>query len=94
MRRQHLCNLLLAVVLFAFLSVFSTAATHFHKSEKAELACPICHLAGHQSLSAHIPALLPVVDCLVRLLLREPLGSASIVSAHLTRLPPSRAPPR
>jgi len=80
-------------VLIAFLSVFSTALTHFHKTEKAELACPICHLAGHQSVTSHVPVLQLVVDCIFRLLHRAPLKATAPASASSARLPPSRAPP-
>lgn len=52
---------LVAAALVCVVGVFSIALTHHHKSEKAELSCPVCQVLAHGIPAPAKPNLAPAL---------------------------------
>ena len=85
---------LLVFALATFLSVLSTALTHFHKNASEDLDCPICHVFGHQGLDCPNPDVSISAGLVLWFILSCLILSAGVISVSPERRPPSRAPPR
>ena len=53
---------LVVAALVCMVGIYSIALTHHHKTEKAELACPVCQVMAHGAPSLLKPNLTPVVS--------------------------------
>ncbi|MEW5792561.1 MAG: hypothetical protein ACOY4L_01120 [Pseudomonadota bacterium] len=80
--------------LLCFLGFYSLGALpHKHTSVLGELDCPVCHVAGHQSLDTPSTAgSMPTVVMVFLLLLALPGLAVVVVTRPISR-PPGRGPP-
>lgn len=80
--------------LLCFLGFYSLGALpHQHAGLAGDLDCPVCHVAGHQSLDApSAAASAPAITLIFLLFLALPALVAAVVTRPIAR-PPGRGPP-
>ncbi|MGB9429095.1 MAG: hypothetical protein WCC11_04345 [Gammaproteobacteria bacterium] len=62
LRRARWRRWLVVAALVCMVGIYSIALTHHHKTERAELTCPVCQVMAHGAPSLLKPNLTPVVS--------------------------------
>ena len=60
LRRSRKCQAVLLLAVGCTVGLYCVAATHHHRTQIAELHCPVCQVAVHNSLQVYAPQLAPV----------------------------------